>query len=98
LAVFNDKKHTSIKRKSKYSWWKKIKYLTECELGSVLTVLSVNAGLGAKTRLANLGIVPGVKITKKKAAPFRGPTEIIVKGTSIVIGRGLASKIVVDVQ
>ncbi len=104
MAVFNDKKHTSIKRKSKYSWWKNIKHnpiplikcLTECELGSVLTVLSVNAGLGAKTRLANLGIVPGVKITKKKAAPFRGPVEIIVKGTSIVIGRGLASKIIVD--
>lgn len=73
-----------------------IKCLTECENGSELTVLSVNAGYGAKRRLAHLGIVPGVKIIKKKAAPFRGPIEIIVKGTSLVLGRGLATKINVD--
>jgi len=47
-------------------------------------------------RLANLGIVPGVKIKKKKSAPLRGPIEIIVKGSSLVIGRGIASKIIVS--
>ena len=73
-----------------------IKCLTECELGSELKVLSVNAGRGAKQRLANLGIVPGVTIVKKKSAPFRGPVNIEVRGTSLVLGRGLAAKIVVD--
>jgi Fe2+ transport system protein FeoA len=73
-----------------------IKCLTECELGTELTVLGVNAGHGAKRRLAHLGIVPGVKIIKRRAAPFRGPINIIVKGTSIVLGRGLASKILVN--
>jgi Fe2+ transport system protein FeoA len=29
---------------------------------------------------------------------LRGPIEIIVKGTSLVIGRGLASKIMVKCQ
>ncbi len=57
--------------------------------------MSVKAGFGAKRRLANLGIVPGVKIIKKKSAPLRGPLEIIVKGSSLVIGRGLAEKIFV---
>jgi len=56
----------------------------------------VNAGYRAKMRLANLGIVPGVKIKKKKSAPLRGPIEIIVKGSSLVIGRGIASKIIVS--
>ena len=71
-------------------------YLIECESGEEVIVLSVNAGYRAKTRLANLGIVPGVKITKTKNAPFRGTIEIKVKGSSLVIGRGLASRIVVS--
>jgi len=71
-------------------------YLTECESGEEVIVLSVNAGYRAKTRLANLGIVPGVKIRKIKKAPFRGPIEIKVKGSSLVLGRGLASMIIVS--
>jgi Fe2+ transport system protein FeoA len=50
----------------------------------------------AKKRLACLGIIPGVTIIKRKSAPFRGPIEILVKGSSIVIGRGLAIKIIVN--
>lgn len=73
-----------------------IKCLTECDIGTELIVMGVNAGYGAKRRLAHLGIVPGVKIIKKKSAPFRGPINIIVKGTSLVIGRGLAAKILVN--
>jgi len=72
------------------------KCLTECEKGEEVIVLNVNAGLKAKRRLANLGILPGAKINKKKDAPFRGPIEVIVKGSSLVIGRGLASKIIVQ--
>ena len=70
-----------------------IKSLIECPIGEELKVLKVNAGNHAKGRLACLGIVPGVKIRIRKTAPFRGPIEIEVKGTSLVIGRGLASKI-----
>ncbi|MHA1239803.1 MAG: FeoA family protein, partial [Promethearchaeota archaeon] len=72
------------------------KCLTECEKGEEVVILRVNAGRSAKTRLANLGVVPGVKIRKTKNAPFKGPLEIIVKGSSLVIGRGLASKIIVE--
>ena len=73
-----------------------IKCLTECELGTELTVLSVNAVLMIKKRLANLGVVPGVKIIKKKTAPLRGPVEISVKGSSLIIRRSLAAKIIVN--
>lgn len=71
-------------------------YLTDCESGEEVIILSVNAGYRAKTRLANLGIVPGVKVKKMKNAPFRGPIEIKVRGSSLVLGRGLASKIIVS--
>ena len=73
-----------------------IKCLTECEKQKEVRVLNVNVGYGAKRRLAHLGIIPGTIIKKKKEAPFRGPIEINVKGTSLVIGRGIASKILVE--
>ena len=72
-----------------------IKRLINCPIGEKLKVLRVNAGHHAKRRLANLGIIPGVQIIKRKAAPFRGPVEIIVKGSLLVIGRGLAARIIV---
>jgi len=72
-----------------------IKCLTECEMGESVVVLRVNAGFKAKKRLAELGVVPGSEIVKSKSAPWKGPIEILVKGSSLVIGRGLASKIVV---
>jgi Fe2+ transport system protein FeoA len=74
------------------------KCLTECEKNAKLKVIRVNAGHRAKTRLANLGIVPGSIITKRRSAPFRGPLELSVKGSSIVIGRGLAEKVIVECQ
>ncbi|MFX1274097.1 MAG: ferrous iron transport protein A [Promethearchaeota archaeon] len=72
-----------------------IQCLSTCELGTELIVVKVDAGHMAKNRLGDLGIVPGVKIVKKKSAPFKGPVEIEVRGSSLVIGRGLASKIIV---
>lgn len=72
-----------------------LKCLTECKKGEIVTVVNVNAGYKAKMRLANLGIIPGVEIKKKKSAPLKGPIEIFVKGSSLVIGRGIATKIIV---
>ena len=73
-----------------------IKCLTECKEGEEVTVKRVNCGFKAKRRLAQLGLVPRVKIKKIKAAPFRGPLEIIVKGANLVLGRGLADKVIVE--
>jgi DtxR family Mn-dependent transcriptional regulator len=74
------------------------KCLTECEKNAELKVIRVNAGHRAKVRLANLGIVPGSTIKKKRSAPFRGPLQLTVKGSSIAIGRGLAEKVIVECQ
>lgn len=73
-----------------------IKCLTECDKGEEVRILNVNAGFKAKRRLANLGVVPGTIIKKQKEAPLRGSIEIHVKGAQLVIGRGLASKILVE--
>jgi ferrous iron transport protein A len=72
-----------------------LKCLTECDKGQELEVVNVEAGYHAKRRLAQLGLFPGTKIIKKQSAPWNGPVEITVRGTSLVIGRGLAAKIMV---
>lgn len=73
-----------------------LKCLTDCNNDENLEVVAVNAGRMAKQRLANLGIIPGVGIKKERSAIFGGPIEISVKGSKIVLGRGLASKVIVS--
>ena len=73
-----------------------LKCLTECDKGEETRVLRVETGFKAKRRLADLGIVPGSVIKKKREAPFHGPLEVIVKGSKIALGRGLASHIFVE--
>lgn len=70
--------------------------LTECPNESQFFIERIRCGALAKQRLANLGLVPGAEIIKKKSAPFRGPVRVQVKGSSLVLGRGLASKIMVS--
>ncbi|MCW4015680.1 MAG: ferrous iron transport protein A [Candidatus Bathyarchaeota archaeon] len=49
-------------------------------------------------RLTDLGLTPGTKVTVIKSAPFNGPLEISVRGSRLAIGRGMASRILVDVE
>jgi Fe2+ transport system protein FeoA len=49
-------------------------------------------------RLADLGLTPGTDITVVKSAPFNGPLEVCVRGSRLAIGRGMASRILVDVK
>lgn len=49
-------------------------------------------------RLTDLGLTPGTKVTVVKSAPFKGPLEISVRGSRLAIGRGMASRIIVDAK
>jgi DtxR family Mn-dependent transcriptional regulator len=49
-------------------------------------------------RLSDLGLTPGIKVTVVKSAPFNGPLEVNVRGSRLAIGRGMASRILVDVE
>jgi DtxR family Mn-dependent transcriptional regulator len=52
-------------------------------------------GRGASQRLADLGLTPGTEVIVVKSAIFHGPLMVCVRGTTLAIGRGLASKIFV---
>jgi Fe2+ transport system protein FeoA len=58
-------------------------------------IVRINAGMRATRRLTSLGLIPGTKISKISSAPFQGPVQLRVRETRLVIGRGLAEKILV---
>jgi len=69
--------------------------LTELKPGEKGIVVSAVGGFGAARRLAEMGLTPGVQIEVVRRAPLRGPIEIEVRGTRLVLGFGLASRIAV---
>jgi Fe2+ transport system protein FeoA len=45
-----------------------------------------------------MGLTPGTKVTVIRSAPFHGPIELIVRGSRLALGRGMAERIVVRVE
>ena len=45
-----------------------------------------------------MGLTPGTYLRMMNAAPFRGPVEIEVRGTSLALGRRLAGQVYVEVE
>jgi ferrous iron transport protein A len=63
--------------------------------GSRVKLVSVNGGRGISARLAAMGLLPGVEVEVVSKDPG-GPFILEVKGSRLVIGRGMALKIVVS--
>ncbi len=71
-----------------------MKRLTDIKTKSILTILSIEGGAGAKKRLAEMGLFSGEKISLLNN-PGQGPVKVSVKGTKLALGQGLARKILV---
>jgi len=69
--------------------------LSDMEPGEKGVVVSIACGLGAARRLAEMGLTPGVQVAVVRKAPLRGPVEVEVRGTRVILGYGLASRIAV---
>ena len=72
--------------------------LTELADGQKGVIVTLLGGRHASKRLADLGLTPGTEISVMGRALFSGPVRIEAGGSKLVIGRGLASKIVVEVK
>jgi len=53
---------------------------------------------GFEKRLMDMGLTPGTKVTVVKSAPFHGPLEILVRGSRLALGRGMAERIFVEIE
>jgi len=69
--------------------------LIELQDGQSGTIVSLNGSRNLTKRLADLGISPGTIINVLRRSLFAGPVQVEVSGSKLVLGRGLASKILV---
>ena len=85
--------------------------LTELKDGESGTITSIKAGhgwekerrrggrgWGLERRLADMGLTPGTRVTVVKSAPFHGPFEVLVRGSRLALGRGMAARVFVEVE
>lgn len=68
-------------------------YLIKLKPNENAEVVSILGGKGSSKRLFDLGLTHGTKIKLLRKALGRGPVEIQFRGSRLVIGYGLASKI-----
>ena len=61
---------------------------------SRVKISKVNAGVGAYTRLASMGLLPGIEIEVIRNQR-RGPLIIAIDGNKLMLGRNMAQKIIV---
>jgi Fe2+ transport system protein FeoA len=59
-----------------------------------VTLIDITGGTGIRSKLYSMGLVPGVSL-KVLNRNGRGPIIVAVKDSRLVIGYGMASKIIV---
>jgi len=72
--------------------------LSELKDGQTGKIQFIRGGHNVLQRLLDMGLTPSTKITLIKAAPFEGPIQVSVRGSKLALGRGIASKVFVEIQ
>jgi len=73
---------------------RQLKPLSMVKAGETVKLVSINAGQGLNSRLASMGLVANVEITVVSSS-HPGPFVISVKDSKMMLGRGIAHKIMV---
>lgn len=60
--------------------------------------MSIDGGHRVRSHLNTLGIHVGDWLTVVERAPFRGPVLVEINGTRLALGRGVASKVQVEID
>jgi Fe2+ transport system protein FeoA len=70
--------------------------LADIDDGQSGMIVSIFGGKILTKRLADLGLKEGTEIKVIRRTLFSGPVQIEVCGSRLVLGRGLASKIIIE--
>ncbi len=73
---------------------KPLRLLSTVKAGETVKLARIKAGRGLNSRLAAMGLVPDVEITVVNNG-YPGPFVINVKDSKMMLGRGMAHKIMV---
>lgn len=71
-----------------------VRPLSLVKAGEKVQFVRINAGRGLNSRLASMGLVAGTEI-RVVSNSHPGPFVIVVKDTRVMLGRGMAHKIMV---
>ena len=74
---------------------KQLRPLSVVKEGETVKLAAINAGQGLKSRLTTMGLLPDVEITVINNS-HPGPFVISVKNSRMMLGRGMAHKIMVS--
>ncbi len=70
--------------------------LIDAEIGRMYRIVSISGGFLSRGRLLRLGVAPDNIIELKRIAPLSGPLMVRINGSDIVIGRGIAKKVIIE--
>ncbi len=72
--------------------------LTQMQPGETGIIAEIQGGHGFMSRIQNMGIRPGKKITKVSSHFWRGPQTVEIENLQIAIGFGMARRIFVKIE
>ena len=70
--------------------------LAQMKQGDKSTIVEIRGGYGLIKKLENLGLRPGIKITKVSSQLIHGPITIQVGNSQVAVGFGMAQKIILE--
>jgi len=72
--------------------------LLDMQMGSWATVVGVECGARVAATLRQHGIYPGDRIRVIRSAPLGGPLLVEVNTREVALGRGVAAKVMVEIE
>lgn len=72
--------------------------IDQLRAGESGAVRSVAGGRGIVRKLEAMGLRPGKTVTKVSAQFMAGPVTVMVDGRQVAMGRGIASRVMVEVD
>ncbi|MFH0816245.1 MAG: metal-dependent transcriptional regulator [Methanobacteriota archaeon] len=69
--------------------------LTSLKPGQKAKIAHIHGGKQVCNKLMEMGLTPGAEVSLVRAAPMHGPAEVLVRGSCLAIGAGIAAKIFV---
>jgi ferrous iron transport protein A len=70
--------------------------LDQVEENKKARVIDIQGGWGIRRRLEQMGIHPGDEVTVVRYGALKGPILIEIHGFQVALGRGIASRIIVE--
>lgn len=72
--------------------------LLDAPQGKWLKLAALEGGTGLRARLLQHGLFVGDRVRVMRTAPLKGPLLVEANGREIALGRGVAEKIIVELE